>query len=360
MTAPRPPDDSLRDPVLDAAWNAHSIELPPARIDAAILAAAHREAKSRPQALGEDDGSTHARRPARAWWGLAAAATIGAIAFSVIQLAPPAVQKSDPMVASDVPPTTTSPSPREGVAATEVPSPPAVPAAPSGRVAMSPDETNATPQASRPRAEAEATRKSAKVARADRPAAATEAPMQSPDTNATSRDQAQRADAARTLQDRSASGASNEPRVAAMAPPPPAAMPSPRPFPGSPPPVVAEAAPAPGAAQSPADAAKAETSNAFAARRAAPTERMGAMTAPQAGAAVTPKRQRDAASPPLAKSPALTPEAWIERIRSLHAQQRLDDAARELNAFREAYPDADARLPASLAAWAAGVKRNTP
>ena len=53
-----------------------------------------------------------------------------------------------------------------------------------------------------------------------------------------------------------------------------------------------------------------------------------------------------------------TPAAWIERIRALHAEQRFDEAARELNAFRDAYPDADKRLPPELSAWAASIKRN--
>ena len=39
-------------------------------------------------------------------------------------------------------------------------------------------------------------------------------------------------------------------------------------------------------------------------------------------------------------------------------QPTLEEAARELNAFRDAYPDADARLPASLVGWAANVRHN--
>ena len=332
MTAPRPPDDWPRDPVLDAAWHAHSTELPPARVDAAILAAAHREAKTRPQAHGDDDASPHARRPARAWWGLAAAATIGAIAFGVIQLAPP-LQKPDPMVASDVPPSASSPSPappqRENAAARpEAPSAIPTPAPPSGLGAMSRSEERTASAQQAPGSSAEPPRTTAKRSRAD-------------DTRVT-QDQEPSASAGARPQ--------GEPRVAAMAPPP-AETPSPRPFPATPP-VVAESGPSAGVAQAPADAAKAEASNALSPRRVAPPERAAAMVAPQA--------QRDADSQPLAKMRTLKPEAWIERIRMLHAQQRLEEAAIELNAFRDAYPDADTRLPASLAAWAAGVRRNPP
>jgi hypothetical protein len=52
-----------------------------------------------------------------------------------------------------------------------------------------------------------------------------------------------------------------------------------------------------------------------------------------------------------------TPAAWIERIRKLYDEQRLVEAARELNAFRAAHVDADARLPESLRLWAATVTR---
>jgi hypothetical protein len=48
---------------------------------------------------------------------------------------------------------------------------------------------------------------------------------------------------------------------------------------------------------------------------------------------------------------------FIARIESLVADGKLDEAARELNAFRTAYPDADWLLPERLRAWAATVPR---
>jgi hypothetical protein len=48
---------------------------------------------------------------------------------------------------------------------------------------------------------------------------------------------------------------------------------------------------------------------------------------------------------------------WIERIRALVTEGKQAEAAQELTAFRGAYADADARLPAELQAWAATVKR---
>ena len=50
------------------------------------------------------------------------------------------------------------------------------------------------------------------------------------------------------------------------------------------------------------------------------------------------------------------PAAWIARIRAQLAEGNKDEAARELAAFRAAYRDADARLPADLRAWALTIK----
>jgi len=50
------------------------------------------------------------------------------------------------------------------------------------------------------------------------------------------------------------------------------------------------------------------------------------------------------------------PDAWAQRIVDLHAAGENDAAAEELRMFRQAYPDADARLPARLRDWAAEVQ----
>ena len=57
-----------------------------------------------------------------------------------------------------------------------------------------------------------------------------------------------------------------------------------------------------------------------------------------------------------AGAPAVDVDAWIARIRKLHDEGKLADAAKELIAMRAAVPDADARLPRELRAWAATVK----
>jgi len=91
-------DRDLHDPALDAAWRDHSRETPPASLDAAILAAAHRAVGSAPR-TAEKRGFAPSWR---SWWPLAVAATLGAIAFGIVELAP---TERDPTTAivSDVP-----------------------------------------------------------------------------------------------------------------------------------------------------------------------------------------------------------------------------------------------------------------
>ncbi len=109
MTTRRPDDardaDGLRDPRVEAAWRAHSREVPPPALDDAIRAAARRETRAGPRPV--DDAAypvPSALRPQRWWWPLAAAATIGAIAIGVLQLADHVgTLESDQGVVSDTP-----------------------------------------------------------------------------------------------------------------------------------------------------------------------------------------------------------------------------------------------------------------
>jgi hypothetical protein len=79
------PDLPERDPALERAWRAQSRETPPAELDRAILAAAHRAVGSGPR---EASKSPEAKQPQRWWMPLAAAATIGAVAIGLLQLTP--------------------------------------------------------------------------------------------------------------------------------------------------------------------------------------------------------------------------------------------------------------------------------
>ena len=87
------PDRESADPALDAMLRDGATETPPAHIDAAILAAAHRAVASAPR--------THARRPWRVWLPLAAAATVAAV---VIGLHPVEHQTPEAVPARDTPP----------------------------------------------------------------------------------------------------------------------------------------------------------------------------------------------------------------------------------------------------------------
>jgi hypothetical protein len=55
-------------------------------------------------------------------------------------------------------------------------------------------------------------------------------------------------------------------------------------------------------------------------------------------------------------SDVLDADDWVHRIVTLHEAGNLPAAADELRAFRRAYPDADARLPADLRQWASSVE----
>jgi hypothetical protein len=96
----RPSDDSrapLHDPDFDAAWRTLSSEEPAPAADAAILAAARRAVDAGPRRVAE------ATRPERWWAPLAAAATIGAIAIGILQLAAPDKTAAPPGIVSDMP-----------------------------------------------------------------------------------------------------------------------------------------------------------------------------------------------------------------------------------------------------------------
>lgn len=301
-----------RDPALDAAWKAHSVELPPPRIDAAIMAAAHREVRTRPRAVGDDDGIGPARGPTPAWWGLAAAATVGVIAFGVLQLAPHAPVATPPAVATDVPSQAQAPAP----------TPPATASTLAG--SQRSDDAMTTPPAD------QRLQRREDVPKRQR--------------NTTVAPNASSAPATKPSEMRE----SPTPPVA-LAPPPAA----PRPFPGA----LAEPSlpAAPAARSAPAELAKSEADASAKQRqfhdRAEPVQKLAAAKpADRERAGMELQRAPD-------KPPARSPQSWVESIRALYEQQRFEDAARALNAFRDAYADADAQLPLSLKDWATSVKR---
>lgn len=364
--------DNLRNDAVDRAWREHAREAPPAALDDAIRAAAHRAVGSKPQAK---PAVAEAREPWRWWMPLAAAATIGAIAIGVIQNLPR--DAGEPMVVSDASPAARRPATESRAAAPAVPAAVA-PASPQAAIAptteggsdaarQSPAQTSteraAAPAATRaqPPVEAPPTRfaetpapgkqrvdatQDSKEMAAAKPAAEQVAPQRAPDAQAASL--AKRAESdARKVERESTSGF--------VASPPPA---------GAPPAVAAAPAPAAapaassGLAAAPSGASGAENATDAAARpklaARAPAMSKAEAPAPEAAA----MRDRTAAAPAVAQGSAVKlPDAFVAEIRRLLAANDADAAARELRAFRHAYADADARLPVELRTWAAGVAR---
>ena len=311
---PGPPE---RDPAVDAAWRAQSTELPPPSVDAAILAAAHREVASRPRASSDDDTLAEAREPSRWWWGLAAAATIGAIAFGVVQLAPFGTAH-DPTRATDMPSAASTARPADTPAIAEAPA------------RMKPQSQSDTP-AGIARINIPA-REEAPAARAPEPAPAAKAGPAPATLPAGARQRTEAPALAAAERDAPPSPLAPQPFPMAAAPVPavpPASVPTPK---------QEDAAPA--AMASPPVPARA-------------AESMAKRASPMADSALA-----NADLSAEGRVAALrTSESFVLRIRELHEAGRLDEAARELVAFRKAYPDADAQLPPALRPWAATIQK---
>ena len=389
------PRDDLS-PEFDAAWRAHSDEAPPAQVDSAILAAAHRAVGSAPRAADAAD----ARRPWRWWAPLAAAAAIGAIAIGALQLLPDEIDQAR-SVATDAPPSTPLPSlsrRAEGIG-THAPQPaPAPPEAAmqaplaSGRIDSTgaaqsvpsrsgPEREQATKQ--RAMIQEEATRDAARTRASTRSAAETAAGaagtsaaapggaggaaafspsdaasnaaapappppmvMQSmPDLGRNAMSETKRAKSAPFAP---AAGPAAAGRAESERPSEPAlraAAPAPQPFPG----LAGSLASKP--AQSPAPLRK------DALGEPAPSSAGADSGIAREQAATSTGEKPQSSESARAKVAARTPTDYIAHIRELRLQSREREAIDELRAFRNAYPDADARLPDDLRAWAAPIPR---
>jgi hypothetical protein len=328
------PDIPERDPALDAAWREHSAELPSAALDAAILAAAHRAVGSGPKEASK--AAAQATSPQRWWMPLAAAATIGAVALGILQTAPqqdaittPAVSDAPgparaierASVAPSAPPPTTAPSAlRDELPAANRKQAPAVenePAAPPASAAVHAKpaaKVNATPATSA--TDSIAPKQSRMTAAPEAQMAAAPAPQAFPAEKKAESAESDFKDRARMA-----------PKLATA------------------PLAAADAPPAPPAAASPmSETARADVRQRYEVQPSAPM----ATGAVALGKNVA---RKDAAA-----APAVDIDAWVARIRKLHDEGKLADAAKELVAMRAAVPDADARLPRELRAWASTVK----
>jgi hypothetical protein len=371
------PND-LRDPRFDAAWRAASREEPPAALDDAILAAARREVRAGPQSAKENAAAVpSALRPERWWAPLAAAATIGAIAIGLLQLANPDkvnVAESDKKVVSDMPAATekakelaerapeqvapkNAPAPAAAPASSIAPSPPVRQGPPVGGDAR--NRTMATPPVGAP-APVPALRKDAAAASTER--AALSAAESAPPAGASGGRQAGVMDASKPAapfaEPFPADGVKRETKQApATAPPPPASMPA-----------ESGAAGMTGGklmAQEPAKRNEsmrdAQSAAAPAAPAVAPAPPPPPLAAPNLQESESARRAQqkttanatvDAASDVRAKvQPKLPVPDWIALIRKLRDENKLDEAAKELAAFRSAHPDHERLLPPDLRDW---------
>ena len=156
------PESPERDPALERAWRAHSREAPPAALDRAILAAAHRAVGSGPAEVAP---AREANRPQRWWMPLAAAATIGAVAVGLLQMSPQdasivapteriaavapqrELAKEAPAAAAAAAP---APAPAAGPTPTSTPAPAAASTEPAAQAAASAPASRTSPAASAP------------------------------------------------------------------------------------------------------------------------------------------------------------------------------------------------------------------
>jgi hypothetical protein len=292
------PDHPERDPALDSAWREHSAELPSAAMDDAILAAAHRAVKSAPRDVGKP--AAEATSPQRWWMPLAAAATIGAVALGILQTMPQQEIVTTPSV-SDTP----KRAPERAAADSVAPPPPPASAPPATAPAMAPAKPMAKVATPTPPAVTSAMDSAV-------PAPLATAPQPFPAER-----KAESAESDVKDRARAASKLATAPDAATAAP--------------------AAAAPTPQAARS-------DVRQRNEATPSAPTA---------AGAVALGKTAASLEAPALS---AADIDAWIARIRKLHDEGKVTDAAKELVALRAAVPDADSRLPREMRAWAATVK----
>lgn len=290
-------DRDLADPALAELLRTHSAETPPAHVDAAILAAAHRAVEGAPRRAER----ALARQAWRWWMPLAAAAVIGVVVIGVLPLAPSVVDDTEQIVSDAPVPSRQDQAAEERRAAPEerrsAPAERTAPwqgrrAAPAQPFAEPPVPTSPSPVASavaprvEPKSESETPGASARVE-----------PKSEAETSRASSPPMQDADQALSRQ-RSDNASSTHDAARKQEP---------------------------------------SLQDSLAAPRPALREQSAA------GA-----RLNDPGGPP----DKLTPAEWIARIRALRMEGKEPEALGELARFRTAYADADARLPDDLRAWA--------
>jgi hypothetical protein len=326
--------DSDRDPEVDAAWRAQSRDEPPAALDDAIRAAAHRAVHAQPAST-----TARARSAWPVWAGFAAAASIGAIAIGVWQLQPRDVDETK-VVASDVPRASPA-APRPQAARRDA-------ASTAGKMAAS--DASAIGKALDDAQRRVLTAPGLPPEEVDRKALAAAAPHPADERQPATESVAQNAPAAAapaaapSMQARAADAASKPSPFPAASAPRAGALPASR----------GEAA-ADGTEANALAAQRAEKSLAAASPNAPAAPRAQRAEEPSAAAPAAARVARSAA--PEKPASAKTSGDYITAIRRARAEHREADARAELAAMRAEFQFADAALPPDLSEWAKGVPR---
>jgi len=328
-----------RDSRVDTAWKAASREEPPVALDDAIRAAARKAVDTQPRRA----------RDKHWWYPYAAAATVAVIAAGLLQVTPP--EQVTPTIVADADRTQ-----KQDAPAVVAPAPPPEASPPTMAAPAAPPSKIAGPSPA-------LVKKESRESEAQRAAALAQNATQ----NATQRELdatdklAQPTKPAKPTKrtepaERTEGAAANKPAQLQASPAPAARAPLAEPFPG---------APQSSARSAPVERRDSSTSNANA-MESAPAQQAAAApsaaAARLAGSAVGEQRaQRQAmlskdevSAQPRAKT--ATPrsvEDWIKLIRELRSEGRIDEARKEIVAFRNAYGEqADSLLPQDLREFA--------
>ena len=356
--------EPVGDPRLGAAWREYSHETPPAHLDQAIVAAAHRAVGSLPQ----DSVAPAATRPQRWWMPLAAAAAIGAMAVGVLQVTPPQELVVAPPVHEAASPSTSA---RDAAHVAKVRK--------AGQDAQtSQQNATATPPSDSVAARA-LTRERSDAQRklerdADRSVERGPRRREVPAVRSPAGDEQRTAESDPVAKDHAPAVAKSlargniavAPAPAPMLAPPSVAAPAPFPTPSS------AAAPqaAPVLAPPPTPSSAAAPTETYAAppfgRIASAPQRQqstrGQLRESDASGAAASRTEsplvaKTSLTPEEVRARANDPDAWIARIRRLRDEGQTVAAVRELAAFRATVADAERRVPSDLREWAAAVGR---
>jgi hypothetical protein len=296
---------------------------------------------------------------------LAAAATIGAIAIGILQIANPdkviepahdkAIVSDMPSSSSQTAPTAVPPSPpasddtRNRFASTPPEAPPALAPAPAPPTAPVPAPKAAPAQKAAPALRKDTASKFASEDQASKPEALAPRTPSGGGREAGAVDSAK--PAAPIAEPFPADAKREAKQNAAASSPPPASIPAGPPASG----LAGKLSSAPEPSARDEITREAQRENTPMAQSAAPAARAPMRRSQETESARATAQKNEAAdAAPAARAkvqPKLAVPDWIALIRKLREEGKMDEAAKELTAFRAAYPDHERLLPPDLRDW---------